>query len=69
MADFSSDGMLQQAQHIWQMLDDMAQNDLQAYRRYSFKIWDHEHVHNCCHFSQMKNLLAHVALTLSKSKR
>ena len=32
-ADMSSESMLQQAQHIWQMLDDMAQNDPQAYRR------------------------------------
>ena len=33
-AGFNNENMMQQAQHIWSMLDDMAENDPKAYRRF-----------------------------------
>lgn len=32
--DIGTESMMQQAQHIWSMLDDMAENDPKAYRRF-----------------------------------
>ena len=34
MAESGSDSMMQQAQHMWAMLDDMAHNDPAAYRKF-----------------------------------
>lgn len=31
---FDKDSMMNQAQHVWSMLDDMAENDPKAYRKF-----------------------------------
>ena len=34
MEGYSKDSMMQQAQHVWSMLDDMANNDPAAYKKF-----------------------------------
>ena len=46
LADMSPDQLSQNAQHIWQMLDDMAENNPAAYRKFIDRQMEESKKHN-----------------------